>query len=159
MCTPAGTPPTMSYYVRVDRGDTTHSEVQGTHWHLVRVLHVAVSQSTDLRRPCGTTMIERQKSCSVTYTLLQSFFNFLFRAFVLMLHHVYYIYLSSSGPWPGHDSLSVRPDVQENLPDLRLKPHVQHTVSLVQHLVMWQINSTDEQSESAHEVQWQGSNK
>ena len=31
---------------------------------------------------------------------------------------------------PGHGSLSVWPDVQENLLDLRLKPHVQHSVTM-----------------------------
>lgn len=35
---------------------------------------------------------------------------------------------------PGHDSLSVWTDVQNDLHDLRFKAHVQHAVSLIQHL-------------------------
>lgn len=35
---------------------------------------------------------------------------------------------------PGHYSLTVWSDVQKNLLDLRLKAHVQHPISFIQHL-------------------------
>lgn len=35
---------------------------------------------------------------------------------------------------PGHDGLSIRADVKENLQDLGFKAHIEHPVSLVQHL-------------------------
>lgn len=35
---------------------------------------------------------------------------------------------------PGHDSLSIWPDIQKNLLDLWFKSHVQHTISFIQDL-------------------------
>lgn len=35
---------------------------------------------------------------------------------------------------PGHDSLSVRANIQNNLHDLGFKAHIQHTVGLIQDL-------------------------
>lgn len=40
-----------------------------------------------------------------------------------------------TGDKPGHDRLTVRADVQQDLHDLRLKAHVEHTVGLVQDLM------------------------
>lgn len=39
-----------------------------------------------------------------------------------------------NGQLPGHHCVSVRTDVKEHLSNFRLKTHVQHAVSLVQHL-------------------------
>ena len=44
--------------------------------------------------------------------------------------------LDFPGPGGGpHEHLSVRPDLLNDLPDLRLKAHVQHAVGLIKHQV------------------------
>ena len=69
------------------------------------------------------------------YIILIEFHNFLSLAKLKLKENDFYLHVSlGESPhvlWPGgagHDSLSVRSDVQQRLPDLGLEPHVQHPV-------------------------------